>query len=206
MNSRRVSQAARFLTHKPPPEESAIIRLAMLVTGGLSVLGGMIALVQFNWVGLILLPFGGVMLFGFWHVRKTAKANKAAEQYHWPQRVPVLYPDLDGLSLCQFLSEPQFKAIGRFQIIDICPFASRDRSDEENMFGVGLARLMIRDLMLLPNISVRGPEDSLNAYRDSVHRHAERATREVYVTGEIVMAADNVTLNVDILQPGQPPI
>jgi hypothetical protein len=82
------------------------------------------------------------------------------KKHRWPEDVPRLYPDLEGVALSQFFSEAQYKAALEFPILTVCPFISEESAERDSFVGVGLARLVARDLMLVRDLSVRGPEDT----------------------------------------------
>lgn len=61
-----IRKVIRFIVAEPGPDESAIIRLAMFVFGGLCVLSGFVAATQLHWAALIIIPFGGLILYAWW--------------------------------------------------------------------------------------------------------------------------------------------
>ena len=97
-----------------------------------------------------------------------------------PAGVPTLYPDLDPLQLERFLTDLDYAHIKSFDNVYILPFASQNSEPAQRAFGFGLSRLMIRNLMLLRDVSIHGPEDTSEVPReavaDLVRRSRGRAT------------------------------
>ena len=90
----------------------------------------------------------------------------------WPAGVPNLYPQLDGPALCDFLTQQEFKRIRKFPKLMICPLIDSQQEDSVKRWaGAGLSRLLIRDLMLLTNVSVRGPEDTYKSSVEDMREH-----------------------------------
>jgi TolB-like protein len=81
---------------------------------------------------------------------------------------------LRGVKLCEFMSADEIACIKRFPIVSILPFVSTSSSKEHAEFGAGLQLLMIRDLMLVRNISVRGPEDTHLVFLETARELAEQ--------------------------------
>src|SRR5690349_18751006 len=72
----------------------------------------------------------------------------------WPADLPRLYPDLDPKQLAQFLKKEDYLRIKKFENFYILPFVAEGCDEETTCFGLGLAQLMIRNLMLLSDVSV----------------------------------------------------
>lgn len=126
----------------------------------------------------------------------------------WPKGIPRLYPLLDGPELCDFLDRDEFEQIKQSQLVMVCPFFSEARSDDhelDTLFGAGLARLMIRDLMLIKNISVRGPEDTSPVPNEYIDRVSSSETKQntMFITGECRIDGSNYLLYYEIWQSGQ---
>ncbi len=102
----------------------------------------------------------------------------------WPPNVPRFYPQLDGGQLSQFLDYAEYQRICALPQICILPFASQNSREKDVLLGIGLAKLMIRDLMLVRNLSTRGPEDSPESYLESVPQLREQKERTVFISGE----------------------
>jgi len=84
----------------------------------------------------------------------------------WPTNLPILYPDVDVAELCAFLSDQEYQRIKQLPLVAIFPLFASDGESKTKAFGAGLAHLIIRDLMLVRSLSVRGPEDTPNVPRD----------------------------------------
>lgn len=185
-----------FLTGKPEPDESTILRLGMLLFGVLALLCGIVAALQGHWAAWIVLPFGGLILWAW----RLACRQAAGRREALPKDVPRLYPELDGVELCEFLSPEQHEAIREFPVIMILPFMSKSGFGEHADFGAGLAQLMIRDLMLVPNLSVRGPEDTSLIFVETAREWAPENAGLICVTGAASFDADTWRLDLEILQ------
>src|SRR5262249_31907418 len=73
----------------------------------------------------------------------------------WPDDIPRLYPELSFPDLCSFLSDREYRRLLQVTPIKVLPLSSGASSDKDWLLGVGLSRMMIRDLMLVPQLSVR---------------------------------------------------
>lgn len=125
----------------------------------------------------------------------------------WPKGIPKLYPLLDGPELCDFLDTQEFERIKQLQMAMICPLYSEARQERDKLdclFGAGLSRLLIRDLMLIKNISIRGPEDTANVPMELVEQisNSESKANTMFVTGEC-RVADGFSLEYEIWQRGE---
>jgi hypothetical protein len=70
-------------------------------------------------------------------------------------------------------------------------------------FGRGLQLLMIRDLMLVPNISVHGAEDTPMAYYETARKVAEGDSRSIYVMGNTTSGPTGFRLELRVHTPGR---
>lgn len=78
----------RFVVHEPGPDESAIIRIAMFVCGGLCVVSGLVAATQLHWAALIIIPFGSLILYAWWiTVHGTVKRNDSSQRAWIPLQI-----------------------------------------------------------------------------------------------------------------------
>jgi hypothetical protein len=96
--------------------------------------------------------------------------------------LPQFYPGLDGRRLAEFLTPNEYrrlKTIGSFYVF---PLASSDGDGDQAHFGYGLARLLIRNLMLLLDVSIHGPEDTASVPYESGGQLATQR-RSGHVTG-----------------------
>ncbi len=123
--------------------------------------------------------------------------NKSAD-------IPSLYPDLDPLQLEQFLTDSDYAHIKSFDNVYVLPFFSRKSEPTQSCFGLGLSRLMIRNLMLLHDVSIHGPEDTPQVPCEAIHAVAETHPRSCYVTGIANFGSDGYSLQVEAQRPGQP--
>src|SRR5215475_7419598 len=78
----------------------------------------------------------------------------------WPPEIPRLYPELNTTQLCSFLSEEEYVHLKKLRPVLILPLASGAIDDKDYHFRVAMSRMLIRDLMLVPTLSIRGEEDT----------------------------------------------
>jgi hypothetical protein len=122
----------------------------------------------------------------------------------WPRNLPRLYPGLDDLQLAQFLSDDQYARIKAFRTVYVLPFASEKQDEVQTAFGYGLSRLMIRNLMLLRDISIRGPEDTPQVTFEYAPQLMKDDTRSCYVRGIAHFDESGFQLRVHVHAPAQP--
>ncbi len=119
----------------------------------------------------------------------------------WPSGVPHLYPGLDARTLAAFMTEQEFLRIRSFDCVYILPFADSDSSGQDLAFGLGLSHLMIRNLMLLTDLSIRGPEDTPKILRDNVVELSIQR-EAVFVTGTATRSQNRYQLDFDVQHRG----
>lgn len=123
----------------------------------------------------------------------------------WPRDLPRLYPRLEDRSLCRFMNEPEYWRIRNFPTIAVLPFYSQHSSPVEAGLGAGLSRLLIRDLMLIREISVRGPEDTPTIELESaLAMHDSCAAKTIWVTGTASASGGQFAAELQMLFPGEP--
>ncbi len=103
----------------------------------------------------------------------------------WPPDVPRLYPKLDSRALSAFLTEAEAARIRSLKRVRVMPLFSESSSPRERAFGTGLSRLLVRDLMLVRGLSVRGPEDVPLASYEEVSADPSHMMEEALVTGRV---------------------
>ena len=118
--------------------------------------------------------------------------------------IPSYYDQSDINLFEQFLTEDDYSRIKYFDNVYILPFVSRKSSTPQTRFGFGLARLMIRNLMLLRDISIHGPEDTPEVPCESVREMAEERAQSSYVTGIADNGEDEYSLKVELHRADQP--
>jgi hypothetical protein len=121
-----------------------------------------------------------------------------------PAGIPTLYPDLDPLRLEQFLTDVEYAYVKSFDNLYVLPFVSRKSDPAQMSFGLGLSRLMIRNLMLLRDVSIHGPEDTSEVPYEAIHDIAEAQPRSGHVTGIADFGPDGCSLRVEVHRPGRP--
>ena len=120
-----------------------------------------------------------------------------------PAGDPTLYPDLDPLQLERFLTDLDYGHIKSFDNVYILPFARRNSEPAQMGFGFGLSRLMIRNLMLLRNVSIHGPEDTSNVPYEAIRDVVRAQPRSCHVTGVADFGTDGYSLQVEAHRPGR---
>jgi hypothetical protein len=118
--------------------------------------------------------------------------------------IPTLYAGLDPLQLERFLTDLDYAHIKSFDNVYILPFASQDSARAQLCFGLGLSRLMIRNLMLLRDVSIHGPEDTSEVPCEAIHDMIEAHPRSCHVTGIASFGSDGYSLTVEVHRPGRP--
>ena len=126
----------------------------------------------------------------------------------WPAEVPRLYPDVNDLQLAQFLSEAEYERIKSFDNVYVLPFISEESDPEQSRFGMGLSRLMIRNLMLLNDVSIHGPEDTPMIAIESMEELVAENPRKksTYVTGIANFGSRGYVLNLEVHRPDRTPV
>jgi hypothetical protein len=121
----------------------------------------------------------------------------------WPPHLPRLYPQLSAPQISQFLDYGEYQRLCSVPLITILPFASQTSRPEDMHLGVGLSKLMIRDLMLVRNLSTRGPEDSPESLLESVALLREEKDRAVFISGETFAANGSYRVELQFFAPSR---
>jgi hypothetical protein len=119
-----------------------------------------------------------------------------------PEGIPTLYPGLDPLRLERFLTDEEYARIKSFDNVYVMPFVSQNSESSQMCFGLGLSRLMIRNLMLLRDISIHGPEDTPEVSCEGLGEIAQAQPRSCHVTGVANFGSDGYSLQVKVQRPG----
>ena len=123
----------------------------------------------------------------------------------WPKDLPRLYPQADDRSLSAFLTDADYAGIQNLPIVVMLPLASEEGASLDRAFGVGLARLLIRDLMLVANLSVHDQDDTPHLYLESaVEGHKNRDRGTIWVTGRAEVREGLCSVAFTVLRPGKP--
>jgi tetratricopeptide (TPR) repeat protein len=118
--------------------------------------------------------------------------------------IPQLYPNLKSSQLEQFLSDADYVRVRSFENVYILPMVGHGDDPGHVAFGVGLSRLLIRNLMLLRDVSIHGPEDTPLVTRDAVADLADTRYRSTHVTGEARISEAGFSLSVEVHREGHP--
>ena len=121
----------------------------------------------------------------------------------WPPHLPRLFPQLTAAQISQFLDYAEYQRLCNLPLITILPFASQSSRPEDMRLGLGLSKLMIRDLMLVRNLSTRGPEDSPESLLDSVALLRETKDRTIFVSGETFAANGSYRVELQFFAPSR---
>ena len=121
----------------------------------------------------------------------------------WPPHLPRLYPQLSAAQISQLMDYGEYQRLCNLPLITVLPFASQNSRLEEMHLGVGLAKLMIRDLMLVRNLSTRGPEDSPESLLESVALLREEKDRTIFISGETMIANGSYRVELQFFAPSR---
>jgi hypothetical protein len=119
-----------------------------------------------------------------------------------PARLPQFYPALDDRRLAEFLGTDEYRRISTFEKFYILPLAKAGSGDQAR-FGHALARLLIRNLMLLGDVSVHGHEDTPRLTHEAAGQVVTRRDAG-HVTGVAGFGPDGYTLRFEVYRPGRP--
>jgi tetratricopeptide (TPR) repeat protein len=120
-----------------------------------------------------------------------------------PAGIPTLYPDLGPLQLEQFLTDQEYDHIRSFDNVYILPFISQKSERTQTCFGLGLSWLLMRNLMLLRDVSIQGPEDTSQVPCEAIQRRVQAQPRSSHVTGVAGFGLDGYSLQVEAHRPGR---
>ena len=92
--------------------------------------------------------------------------------------------------LASYLTDAEFRRLAALPLVEVHPPAPRDDPYECQLLAVALRRTLIRNLMLLRDVSVRGPEDSPLVPADvleapSAERALTRITGRTFMDGTL---------------------
>ncbi len=90
-------------------------------------------------------------------------------------------------------------------LVHVLPLASREDTWEAACFGAGVATLLRRDLMLVRDLSVHGPEDTPRLSREGVEEHPGLVERHHVLTGRVRRGAGGdgpYRASVELWAPG----
>lgn len=116
----------------------------------------------------------------------------------WPAHLPRLYPRLDSRELSTCLSEPEYTRIRSLKRVRVMPLFSDAASQREAFFGMGLSRLLLRDLMLVRELSVRGPEDIPIASYEEVNADSSHLMEDALVTGRVRLSSSGFRADLEL--------
>jgi hypothetical protein len=119
--------------------------------------------------------------------------------------LPRFYPGLNDRQLAEFLTADEHERIKAFEDVYVLPLASAQGTADEVAFGVGLSKLLIRNLMLHRDVSIHGPEDTPAVTFEAAERLAARRTGSGYVTGVARFGSGGFTLRFEAHRRGRPP-
>jgi hypothetical protein len=112
--------------------------------------------------------------------------------------IPTLYPDLGDEQLSRFLDEAEYRRLLQVPIVTVLPLFDKRQPAEQRGFAAGVARLLIRDLMLVPGLSVRGPEDTPRQPLESVKADSRLSDRGVIVGGTVRRGGEGWTADLKL--------
>ena len=122
----------------------------------------------------------------------------------WPEDVPQLYANLDGKALSSFMDKEEYRRLCKLPRVVILPIASEKCPEVDRFFGIGLSRLLIRDLMLVRDLSIRGPEETpLLLKEEATEQHQIRNDDSIWVSGFSRVRRDSFGVELRIHRPGK---
>lgn len=133
------------------------------------------------------------------------KGFGGSQSSHPSAKIPRLYPHLKPHELERFLTDDLYQRIKSFNIFYINPFFSRTSSPRQQHFGQGLSWVMIRNLMLLQNVSIRGPEDTPHWACEDALNAKKVYPRTYFVVGVADLGNEGYSLKVGVHRPGVSP-
>lgn len=123
----------------------------------------------------------------------------------WPADLPRFYPDLDDRQLAEFLSDAEYRRIKSLENVYVLPLASETAEGDQLAFGVGLAKVLQRNLMLLRDVSIHGPEDTADVLCEQVQELLTEKARSGFVTGRAHFGPSGYSLHWEVLRPNRRP-
>jgi hypothetical protein len=117
-------------------------------------------------------------------------------------QMPYFYPGLGGKQLAQFLSDQEYRRIRTFESVYILPLVSSVGAPEQLRFGQALSKLLIRNLMLLRDVSIHGPEDTPPLVHELAGKHLT-GRGSAHVTGIAGFGDNGYSLRFDVVRPGR---
>jgi len=121
----------------------------------------------------------------------------------WPEDLPRLYPDLDDRSLCSFFNKEQCRQVRNVPKVVILPIASSKNTELDKAFGAATARLLMRDLMLVGDLSIASPEDTPWMFMEEAHQiYPYRDERAIWVSGSSRVRRDSFGAELRFHRPG----
>jgi hypothetical protein len=88
-------------------------------------------------------------------------------------------------SLYFFMNKRQFETIKGFPIITVLPLVSRTMDADQACFGAGFSQLLMRNLMLLPNVSVLDPNDTPRVHFEDSEMVVGDHDRRIVISGKV---------------------
>ena len=100
------------------------------------------------------------------------------------------------------MSVYEYERIKHFRVVYIFPFVISTFDDKQAAFGAAFSHQMIRNLMLLNDVSIRGPEDTPRIESDRIDGILGRANLQ-FVTGDVSRQGSLWNLNYSVYKNGQ---
>ncbi len=116
--------------------------------------------------------------------------------------IPKLYDNIETPEFCRFMSVDSYKAIRKFPRLTILPLSSANDCEEENYFGAGFSRLIIRNLMLVRNISILGPGDTPTSPLSVLQQHSDYMKSGIFVGGSVRCRSHQISITLTVIAVG----
>lgn len=115
----------------------------------------------------------------------------------WIDGVPRLYPDLRGVTLESLLAPAAANKLMNLPRVMVHPFMDPTADPRSRMAGVALSRVVVRNLMLLRDVSVRGPEDTPTfSLAQAEAGEPTQGQADVHVVGSLRLDGDGLVVKI----------
>ena len=106
---------------------------------------------------------------------------------------------------CSTLTAAEVAHLKGWPVVCILPFAQQQAVETDTLLGIGISRIVQKELTTVQGISVLGAEDTPTIFRESVSSlpHQQQIC---YVSGQLESFNDSLRLELDIYAPDKPAV
>lgn len=122
----------------------------------------------------------------------------------WPEGIPRFYPSIADKDLIPIIPQHVLDERARWPILMILPLASRDSEVDDIALGVGLARQLVYDLLLIPGLSIRGSSETPQVYLEAAHKQRKDRDPTIYISGTTTAGPGFTRVELSLFLPGRP--